>query len=459
MWSEVQPCESCLNDIKVLGTKPSLKRTDVIQIYLNVNRDVSDVATAIHRIQILGKRANREHFPMPNPKILHRQKHPLPDLLEYFAEEITSPWLGYCIENLADLTVEMARNHLITSLIPTAAATRTSNSTSSSNAVVTDYNEVLLPLEEDAAEEEVNCMPQTLIRDCLLPFYLETPISISTTWRWLKRLGFNHDARKKSFFVDGHERPNVVFRRNEFCTTYLTKHEPRTHRWIQVEAKTVEEWKRENKMSEDDSRGYNYISDDNRHMVEFHVDDLDLLHDYAATIGFGSFGGNLSVRKPSGVKPLMIFGQDESVYSQFLFGNRQWVGPEGQRPLLPKTDGLSLMISALQSRETGFGVEISQMQMDEINESRRGKTYVDVDAAMAIHGQAAKKDLKQSPFVVYFELGANNEGYWTSTTWQFNLRTASIVLKFCIRTSTSPSSLITLKDMQRNWKMAWMPIA
>ena len=97
-------------------------------------------------------------------------------------------------------------------------------------------------------------------------------------------------------------------------------------------------------------------------MIEFHVDDLDLLHEYAATtLGFGSFGGNLSVRKPQGVKPLMIFGQDESVYSQFLLGNRQWVGPEGQRTLLPKTDGLSLMISAFQSRETGFGVQISRV--------------------------------------------------------------------------------------------------
>ena len=51
--------------------------------------------------------------------------------------------------------------------------------------------------------------------------------------------------------------------------------------------------------------------------------------------------------------------------------------------------------------------------MEEINEARRGKTYVDVNAAVAIHGQASKQDLKQSPFVVYFELGANNEGYWT----------------------------------------------
>jgi hypothetical protein len=39
------------------------------------------------------------------------------------------------------------------------------------------------------------------------------------------------------------------------------------------------------------------------------------------------------------------------------------------------------------------------MQLDEINESRSGKNYVDVDAAMAIHGQATKKDLKNSPFL------------------------------------------------------------
>jgi hypothetical protein len=51
------------------------------------------------------------------------------------------------------------------------------------------------------------------------------------------------------------------------------------------------------------------------------------------------------------------------------------------------------------------------VQLEEINESRCGKTYVDIDAAMATHGQAAKKDLKQSPFVVYFELRANNEQF------------------------------------------------
>ena len=344
-------------------------------------------------------RSNREHFPMPNPKIF--KKKPQPELLEYFPEEITSPWLAYCIENLADLTIEMARNHLVNVLIPSAAAG--------------DEEQGRLPVVEEEQEDHASSTVTTssTIRSSLLQDYVKNPISMTTTWRWLRRLGFIYDTRKKSFFVDGHERLDVVVRQNEFCTLYLTQLEPCAHRWIQVTAETVEEWKREGKMSEDHTCGFKYTSADNTHMVEFHVDDLDFLHKMADDMGFGLFGGNLSVRMPEGAKPVMMFGQDESVFVQFYINSRQWVGPLSQRALLPKTDGMSLMLSALQSRETGFGIEISRVQRKEINESRRGKTYVDVDAAMAIHGQAAKKDLEQSPFVVYFELGVNNEGYWT----------------------------------------------
>ncbi len=149
-------------------------------------------------------------------------------------------------------------------------------------------------------------------------------------------------------------------------------------------------------------------------MVEFHVDNHSFLHSIANEMGYGLMGGNLRVRKPElPSKPLMIFGQDESVFNQFLLGNRQWVGPDGQRALLPKTDGLSLMILAFRLRETGFGLNLSRMQLDEVNKSQYGKNYVDVDAAMAIHGQATKKDLKNSPYVIYNELGANNKGCCT----------------------------------------------
>ena len=47
-----------------------------------------------------------------------------------------------------------------------------------------------------------------------------------------------------------------------------------------------------------------------------------------------------------------------------------------------------------------------------VNEFRRGKKYVDQQAARDKLGSADKKDLKDSPFVREFEYGANNDGYW-----------------------------------------------
>jgi hypothetical protein len=47
----------------------------------------------------------------------------------------------------------------------------------------------------------------------------------------MRLLGFKYDARKKSFFVDGHEREDVVAK--AFCKTYLTKMEPYCKCWVQ----------------------------------------------------------------------------------------------------------------------------------------------------------------------------------------------------------------------------------
>ena len=147
--------------------------------------------------------------------------------------------------------MELAHNELITNFIPNANAQRNQSDVDNDN------------------ENESNRQ----IQDCLLQVYLDCPVSISTTWRWLRRLGFTYDTRKKSFFIDGHEQPDVLFCRNEFCTLYLSKLEPRTHQWIQVMKETVEKWKREKRISEDDTRGYHYHSADNVEMVEFHVSD------------------------------------------------------------------------------------------------------------------------------------------------------------------------------------------
>ena len=225
-------------------------------------------------------RANRERFPYPNPKI-HKQKKALPDLLAYFQEEITIPWHQYCIENLADLTIELARNELITKILPSAIEAASNGIVMSNERGGRGEDEQSNKHNERDNEEvtgnddNTNNRLQQNKADCLLNLYLESPISLSTTWRWLRRLGFSYDARKKTFFVDGHERPNVVFNRNQFCKDYLSKFKPRCHRWIQVTKETAENWKREKKSSDfnDNAKGYSYLSDDNIEMVEFHVDD------------------------------------------------------------------------------------------------------------------------------------------------------------------------------------------
>ena len=58
-----------------------------------------------------------------------------------------------------------------------------------------------------------------------------------------------------------------------------------------------------------------------------------------------------SVRCPAGSRPLIIFGQDESIFNQFSHSGRQWLGPLGQRSIMPKSAGMGVMLSAFQSRD------------------------------------------------------------------------------------------------------------
>ena len=135
-------------------------------------------------------RSNRERFPLPNPKVLNKQKHPLPELLEYMQEEITNPWLGYCSENLADLTVELARNEINNRLIPNAAAA--SNTTNESSNELEHGGQIGGQIIEGQLENDRGVQQQQARGDYLLQSYLEHPISITTMWRWLKRLGFSY---------------------------------------------------------------------------------------------------------------------------------------------------------------------------------------------------------------------------------------------------------------------------
>ena len=154
--------------------------------------------------------------------------------------------------------------------------------------------------------------------------------------------------------------------------------------------------------------GYLYANDA-MEFYEFHVDEHP---SFQAACNHLPFGGQLSVRKPGNQKKAMIFGQDEVIMKQFLFTSLAWTLPDGSRPLVPKDEGMGLMVSAFTSRELGFGYSLSYENLMKVNEYRKGKKYGDEKASIQLFGNSFKKELTDSPFVRKLEYGANKEGYW-----------------------------------------------
>jgi hypothetical protein len=139
------------------------------------------------------------------------------------------------------------------------------------------------------------------------------------------------------------------------------------------------------------------------------------------------FGGNVSVRFPVGKKVIFSFGHDECIFNKNSFSSKCWVGCNGERPLVPKDDGTGVMISALQSREFGFGFRtLTHEELKKVNDVRKGEVYEDSDAALEVCGTEKKSFLTESanPFVREFSYGANKDGYWNILL--FNWRTVWI---------------------------------
>jgi hypothetical protein len=83
------------------------------------------------------------------------------------------------------------------------------------------------------------------------------------------------------------------------------------------------------------------------------------------------------------------------------------------KAIIPKDEGLGVMVSGIVSRTFGFGLKLSHEDLQKVNKYRENKEYSDALAAMDKRGTVKKQPLQSSPFVVKFEYGANAEGYWT----------------------------------------------
>jgi len=245
----------------------------------------------------------------------------------------------FCLENLVHLTIEKVQDFMRSIAIP----------------------------------ECIGCDGKEMSTELFLKQCSLENVSQPTVYRWMKLLGFSYCDRHKTYYVDGHERDDVIKYHTDFCTRYLSTYEPHCMRWVQIPksiASTYDELK---------CCGYTFMGTDNVEMCEYHINDLP--KELASTCQC-----NMSVRAGPNSLPIMIIGQDECVFSQFLLTSKMWVGPHKEAPLLPKSDGEGRMISAMQSRDFGFGLRIPEDKLAQINESRREKKYLDTTAATEIFG-------------------------------------------------------------------------
>ena len=177
-----------------------------------------------------------------------------------------------------------------------------------------------------------------------------------TVRQWMNDFGYRYLHRKKGYYNDKHEDPANVLYCIDFIGRYK-EYELRAQRWIQISLEEATSLIHVGTVIEGD--GYHYQDENGNFMVEFHVDCAECFHDRMNADPSTPFGGKLSVRFPKDKKPLMIFGQDECIFKQYIFTRKHWQGRNGEVPLIPKDDGAGITLSAFQSREYSFSVELS----------------------------------------------------------------------------------------------------
>jgi hypothetical protein len=93
--------------------------------------------------------------------------------------------------------------------------------------------------------------------------------------------------------------------------------------------------------------------------------------------------------------------------------------------IAPKDDGLSVMKSAFQSREFGFGVVVSKDHLKEVNEKRRNTKYKDLKAAIESRGckMASKSHLPLHLSLEPLSMELIVMAIGTTTTWLCSWKT------------------------------------
>jgi hypothetical protein len=200
-------------------------------------------------------------------------------------------------------------------------------------------------------------------------------LNLLSVARYLEHLNYRYDVRKKAYYVDGHEQEDVVKDRMKSVKRYL-KDTLRCYEWVQVTKEQLQPLLDKAKKAKEEGKDKYLLSLKDAHvysdkngveMYEFHVDASKDLLQFVRPEN-KKYGGNLSIRIPDGVKPLLRVGQDEALVHQYQQGRKCWHLSDGRKKIDPKTDGDGIMGSAFISRVFGFGMKSDEIDWEKASE-------------------------------------------------------------------------------------------
>ena len=323
----------------------------------------------------------RQELTLPHPNKRVRSAKPLAPHLFHTYPEAESKMSGWCSQNLSSLSCSTASSYIHQELIPFIYELHKKESS-----------------QHDTTHETMQDFTQSL--------HLGN-IHQTTVSRWLKHLGFQYKQRKKHYFNDKHESPSNVNARNKFITTYF-EYERCAHHWVHVPESSAVELEQIYNLP----RAYHEFTKKGELYRQYHVDTNPVLFQFVKN---SKMGGDLSVLKKKNERPIIIIGQDETIFKQYSFSSKTWHSPEGCSHLIPKSDGYTQMVSAYVARPFGLGIHLSSSQLGELNKTkRRRKKCVSKESAMNVHGTTTKPIFNNTHLLVqYFNVGVNEEGYWS----------------------------------------------
>ena len=138
---------------------------------------------------------------------------------------------------------------------------------------------------------------------------------MSTALAWAKRLGLVYRTRKKSYYVDGHDRKDVLGHRNNEYLPAEKALELRQYLWAQLSVAEFDDLKIETAVGA--LRAKELLYDLSGGRVEVHIDLLPTawreLPRFSTVLENGVMvGGRLSERFPQGETPVIKVGGDET---------------------------------------------------------------------------------------------------------------------------------------------------